>query len=157
MGVRDTLEAARESARDLQRIEERAELLRGSIGVQGHSYDFHAKVGILDPMRQVDALLDWQEEHEGIEGLKVCIEEARILIDGAARILDSLSIEALRGYYIEGRSIHAVVARLYPFSPTLMGMGEKDRQKVVQAAIDHTTEFLESVGYAHLREMGLAY
>lgn len=157
MGVRDTLEAARASTIDLRRIEERTEILRQNIGVQGHSYEFHAKVGILDPSRQIDALLDWQDEHEGIEGLQECIEEARTIIEGAARIIDPLAVEALLGYYVEGKSMHAVAARLLVFAPTLEEMGETDRLQVVHAALEQTVSYLEGIGYARLRALGLPH
>ena len=157
MGVRDTFEAARASAIELRRIEHEAALRRSTIGVGGHSYEYHPKSGILDPSRKVIDLLDWEMEQEGGDGLRACISDARIILAGAARIIDPLAVDALRSYYTEGRSIRTVADSLRTHAPELGDMGDTERARIVGKAIERTVAFLEQIGYAHLRDMGLPH
>ena len=67
MTTSEIFEAARQAGLELLRIEQRTQEMIDRIGVQGQSYERVSISGVLDPMRKVDDLLDWEirskEEH----------------------------------------------------------------------------------------------
>lgn len=54
----EVLERSREAAIRLRGIDDEITALHDAIGVQGHTYGFHGKNDIRDPMRRVDEMLD---------------------------------------------------------------------------------------------------
>lgn len=54
----EAFERSRQSAKRIRQIDEEMSDLRDRIGVQGYSYGFHSKNGILDPMRKLIEAID---------------------------------------------------------------------------------------------------
>lgn len=80
----ELLERSRAAALRIRAIDAEIMELHDRIGVQGHSYGFHGKNDIRDPMRKVDEMLD------GTVDLEVEREECRADIMSAWRIIDGL-------------------------------------------------------------------
>lgn len=167
MKVREVLEIAREAAVKLRQLEELSEVRLQSIGVQGHnSFEVHAKSGILDPMRHVIELMDWQEELVNFEDLQAPIDDGFEIISGAAHISDSVMIEVATRYYLQGESWHEIIdgyerdgRKMPPLSERMEKLGEVSRSKQFdwcKKALDIAVEQWERIGIAHLKEMGRA-
>lgn len=156
MTVLEVLEAAREAAVEIRRIEERAEVRRQLIGVQGHnSFEVHPKTGVLDPMRHVIELMDWQQE-TNVQDLQDPIHEAAELVDGAEKLVDSLTVEVMARYYLQAESWNSIARdlgekrRLEP----LVGLDRHSQATMLERALNAVVAQLESVGIARLKEMG---
>lgn len=167
MTVREVLEAAREAAVELRMIEEQAEMRLQSIGVQGHnSFEVHAKTGILDPMRHVVELMDWQSELVDLERLREPIAEASCIVSGISHISDSLTVEIVTRYYLQGESWREIVdgydrhgVRVPPMAEradALSGVPRTKQFEWLSKAMDAVIDQWERVGIAHLKEMGNA-
>lgn len=150
---------------ELRRIEEQTEMRRQAIGVQGHnSFEVHAKVGILDPMRHVVELMDWQSEVIDLDNLRAPINEAYQIMAGVERVADSLTVEVATRYYLQGESWHEIIdgytrngVRTPPISERVESLSDVPRakqfswcEKAMKLAIDQW----EKIGIAHLKEMG---
>ena len=162
--VREVLEAARDAAIAIRRIEEEAEVRREAIGVQGHTYGIHSKNGILDPMRKVDELLDYQREQVDALDLRQPIDDAWEIVAGMEKVSDGLSVELVTRYYLQGESWREIVDGYRRGSVTMPPICERvaelegiPRQKQFRwlaQAMDVKIGELEDIGIAHLREMG---
>lgn len=89
----EILERSRSSAIRIHAIDAEIRELHDRIGVQGHTYGFHGKNDIRDPMRKVDDMLDGTAdlERERVECQRD-IMAAWMLIDGV-RAIDERSGE----------------------------------------------------------------
>lgn len=162
MTVSEVLEAAREAALEIRRIEEQAEIRIQAIGPQGYSLGVHAKTGILDPMRKVDELMDWQESEKDKFYLLPTLDEAWDVIAGAAKITDDIDIEIVTRYYLQAESIVEIVRGsrdgvVPPIAKKVAEMAEmsvREQVDVIEAAIREDVASWESIGIAHLKEMG---
>ena len=158
MTVLEVLEAAREAAVEIRRFEEQAEIRRQLIGVQGHnSFEVHAKTGILDPMRHVIELMDWQQESEtDVLDLRDPIDEAYELVAGAETVTDSLSIEVITRYYLQAESWNSIARDLGDRRRVdpLVGMDRKSQVSLLERALAAVVRDLETIGIARLKEMG---
>lgn len=158
MTVLEVLEAAREAAVEIRRFEEQAEIRRQLIGVQGHnSFEVHAKTGILDPMRHVIELMDWQQESEAdVLELRDPIDEAYELVAGAETVTDSLSIEVITRYYLQAESWNSIARDLGDRRRVdpLVGMDRKSQVSLLKRALAAVVRDLETIGIARLKEMG---
>ena len=142
----EILERSRSSALRIRAIDAEIRELHEKIGVQGHSYGFHGKNDIRDPMCKVDEMLDGTVslEMERLECRRDVMSAQRI-IDGM-RELDELSRGrfttdaeyVLTEYFVFARSI-AEVAR-----------GSGYPADVTMRVIDANLAFCDSVGCAGL-------
>lgn len=165
MTVREVLEAAREAAVELRTIEEQAEMRLQAIGVQGHnSFEVHAKVGILDPMRHVIDLLDWRADLVNVEGLREPISDAYDILRGISHISDDLTVEVVSRYYLQGESWREIVDgcdhsghRMPPIAERTDSLSGVPRSKQIEwlsKAMETAIDEWEHIGIAHLKEMG---
>lgn len=156
--VREVLEAARDAALEIRLIEEQAEIRRAAIGVQGHSYEVHAKSGILDPMRKVDELLEWQEQEIDACNLRQPIDEAWDIVRGIARIADDLMVEVVTRYYLQGASWREILAdstdRIAEVIDAFDKLSERNKILSIEGAVNDSIDQWEPIGIAHLKEMG---
>lgn len=167
MTVREVLEAAREAAVELRTIEEQAEIRLQSIGVQGHNnFEIHAKVGILDPMRHVVELIDWQADLTDVDRLRDPIADAYGIVSGISHISDGVTVELVTRYYLQGESWREIVdgyvrggERMTPISErehALKGLSRAKQIERLSKAMDVAIDGWERIGIAHLKEMGQA-
>lgn len=160
MTVHEVLYAAREAAIGIRRIEEEAEIRRESVGVQGHTYGYHAKNGILDPMRKVDDLIEWQDEQASATDLSGPIEEAYRIMAGIRRVADQMTAEVMERYFCKGETFDAIVdgtasdGPLSERAPSLSGLTRDGQLSAVRKATRVQLENCERIGIAHLVEMG---
>lgn len=166
MGVKEVLQIAREAAIKLRQREERDEIRRQSIGVQGHnSFEVHAKSGVLDPMRHVVELLDWQAELENGEDLLAPISDAYDIVAGAEHITSGIVIEMVTRYYLQGESIKEIVdgheyrGEKYPplqeRDARIKDVPRYKRNKWVKQEMDTSIDLWEHIGIARLKEIGM--
>lgn len=165
MTVREVLEAAREAAVEIRKLEEQMEFRRQAIGVQGHNnFEMHAKSGILDPMRHVIELMDWQSEYVGRGDLQAPINDAYQLICGISHITDDFTVEVVTRFYLQGESWREILegyehdgVRMPPITERTNlfdGLRRSDQTTILKRAMSNAIDAWESIGIAHLKEMG---
>ena len=154
MTVREVLDAAREAALEIRRIEDEAEIRREAVGPQGHSYDPHPKSGILDPMRHVDDLIEWEMAQINVAELQEPIAEAADIVRGIDRLGDHGATEIVTRYYLQGESWHEIVSAMESHTDYLKGLPRKTQIKCLKEAIGPSIDLWESIGIAKLKEMG---
>lgn len=165
MTVREVLEAAREAAIEIRKLEEQMEVKLQSIGVQGHnSFEVHAKSGVLDPMRHVVDLMDWQTCMVNREDLQVAINEAYQIVVGISRITDDFTVEVITRYFLQGETWKEIVdgyeygdQKMSPITERtklLDGLKRADQFNVIEESMNASITQLEKIGIAHLKEMG---
>lgn len=167
MTVREVLQAARDAAVEIRTLEEQAEIRRQLIGVQGHNnFEVHPKMGVLDPMRHVIDLMDWQDEIIDRGDLRAPIEDAFILVKGISHICDGLTLEIVTRYYLQGESWREIVdgyerdgEKMPPIEERTDALKNVPRAKQfdwLKKAMGMAIEQWERIGIAHLKEMGNA-
>ena len=160
MTIKEVLDSAREAALEIRRMEEESELRRQQIGVQGHSYGAHSKNGIRDPMRKVIELIDWEKERIASLRLNDAIEEGYEIVAGLEKVTDPATVEVLTRYYLQGESWMDIVSGKNGVGPIseridlLVGHKYDTQVKILSSSIDGTIQSWESIGIAHLKEMG---
>lgn len=165
MTVREVLQIAREASVKKRLLEEQVEIKIQLIGVQGHnSFEVHGKSGVLDPMRHVVELMDWQEDLLKEEYLDAPIEEAYEIVCGISHITDDLTLEIITRYYLQGESLKEIVDGYdryngkYPSlaerTDSLKGVPRAKQFELVKKVMDVAIDQWERIGIAHLKEMG---
>ena len=151
--VRDTLISAREASQELSRLRQQHQFLQDAIGVQGHSYGVHSKSGILDPMRRVVDLIEWEEDNSDLEELQDVIEEGKLLIDGAAILTDAFTLDVLQRYYLRGQGLPRIARELAPGVPGLDRLPEATQVAVLEDALANVVADLDRTGEARLKAL----
>lgn len=154
MKVVEILSQAREAVLEIRRIEEQAEVRRSEIGVQGHDYGAHGKNGVLDPMRKVDDLLDWQNDHIERSGLMELIDEAQEIIDGIAEIADDATVEAVTRYYLQAEPWDEIAHDMARHNKSLSKMKPSILVKCLRQAVSTSIQGCEQIGVAKLKKLG---
>jgi hypothetical protein len=110
--------------------------------VQGHGYDVHDKTGILDPMRKVDELLDWESDmlSTAMQAAEEAETEARSVLVGVRLLGNEDMALTLELVYLSGLTFAEACARLV------------QEPKVVTMMCDQTFSWCDSVGLARLKE-----
>ena len=143
MTARELFESALDAARQIARLEERLQIMRERIGVQGHGYEAHGKSGTLDPMRKVDDLVDWQAECElGLAECRKSLDEAYEVVAG---------IEAGGGH-----EMAEVLTRRYLMAEDVAHIAKslgRSREWVVAAA-ESALALVDKGGIARLKDEG---
>ena len=158
--VLEVFEAARDAARRMRSIEEESAIRRERVGVQGHGYEVHAKSGILDPMRKVDDLLDWQEDQESTLGLEALIDEAWDVLCGIATLGDDFAVELVTRHYLQCESWASIAygvdgARpMYERVEALKGVPRNKHAEYLRKAFRAVLPEWERIGIAKLKQMG---
>lgn len=155
MTVREVLDAAREAALEIRRIEEQTEVRRQAIGVQGHSYGVHSKSGILDPSRKIDELMQWEQDLLDMPDLQEPIDEAYRVVAGASRCTSDLGIELVTRYYLQAES-YVTIARDLADVRGLDFVRELERKAQIEAIVTRIDDVIarwEMLGIARLKEL----
>ena len=158
--ILEVFEAARDAAIRIRRIEEQTEVKRERVGVQGHGYEVHAKSGILDPMRKVDELLDWQAAQLSDSELAEPIEEALEVVRGIETLGDDLAVELVVRHYLQAESWESIV-RGDDGSPSMSDridafadISVKRQVQYLKEAFRQVLPDWERIGIARLKQMG---
>ena len=157
MTVREVLDAAREAALEIRRLEEQAEMRWQAIGVQGHnSFEVHPKSGILDPMRHVIEYLDWSEDAIDTEGLNEPINDAYEILRGIEHVADPLSVELATRYYLQAESWPSIARDLGEVRhiEALADLDRSEQIRILIKAMEEAVAEWDRIGIAHLKEMG---
>lgn len=160
MTVLEVFEAARDAARRMRSIEEESAIRRERVGVQGHGYEVHAKSGILDPMRKVDDLLDWQEDQESTLGLEALIDEAWDVLCGIATLGDDFAVELVTRHYLQCESWASIAYGIDGARPmrerieALKGVPRDKHAEYLRKAFRAVLPEWERIGIAKLKQMG---
>ena len=110
----EILERSRMAVVRMDAIDDEIRDLHDRIGVQGHTYGFHGKNDIRDPMRHVDEMIDGtvELEMEKSECMRD-VYEATLVIDGLRALDESKSLMTdceyvLTEYYVYAKGMHEV-------------------------------------------------
>ena len=156
MTVREILDAAREAVVRLRFIEEQTEIRRLAIGVQGHSYEVHPKVGIFDSTGKIDDLMAWEQECKGESGCEETIDEARCILAGVARIADPTLVEIASRHYLEAESWVSIAREMGDERQIhhLAGLTRHEQVRILKAVMDVAIYEWQRIGIARLKDMG---
>jgi len=139
----EMFESARLAATEIKRIEARTQEMLDRIGVQGHGYEHINITGVLDPMRKVDDLLDWESRAK--EELSECEREIAIgwqIVAGIDALGFGTHARVLSGYYLEARSWESVSKET--------GLTPDECRGFAKTACD----VCDAMGIAKVKEMG---
>lgn len=142
----EILERSRSSALRIRAIDAEIRELHEKIGVQGHSYGFHGKNDIRDPMRKVDEMIDGTVDLESERAMcQSDVMEAWAVIDGVRAIDDrsgemftTMAEYMLAEYYVYARDLRTVAR----------GMGK--RPDLCERMLEETLSLCDRVGCAGL-------
>lgn len=154
MSVLDVLRQGRDSVIELRKIERFRRILTESMGVRSHNPEYHVKPatgGLFDPMRNVDALLDYDSLHD-VHVLQSNVRAAETIVVGAAKASDPVGLSVVRSYYVDGLSLSEIAKGLADDVPSLKELSHDKRNDAVKVAIDETVGQWESLGVARLKE-----
>lgn len=156
MTVREVLQAAREAAAEIRRIEEQTELKMQAIGVQGYSYGVHGKSGVLDPMRRVIDLVDWREATKDTANLWDPINDGYEILAGIEKITDPLTTEIVARYWLQAETWNSIARDLGDVRhiKALEGLSRASQVALLVEDMDALMDHCERIGIAHLRDMG---
>lgn len=138
--------SARDAALQIKSLEERAQIMRERVGVQGHGYDAHGKSGVLDPMRKVDDLVDWEATFdEQVAECNKVIAEGWEIVGG---------IDALGGH-----EMAQVLGRHYLMAEDVAEIAKQRHctMEIVVAAISAGLDMVDKIGIARLKDEGRAH
>ena len=158
--ILEIFEAARDAAIRIRKIEEQTAIKRERVGVQGHGYEVHAKSGILDPMRKVDDLLDWQAAQLSDSELAEPIEEALEVVRGIEKLGDDLAVELVVRHYLQAESWESIVRgddgspRMSERIEAFGGLPVSTQVRYLKEAFRQVLPDWERIGIARLKQMG---
>lgn len=139
----DILTRALEARNRTRSIERELEVRRAHLGPQGHGYDVVRISGALDPMRNVDNLLDAIAPLEAErEACLQDVEDGRALCRGAAALVSETAGKVLELHYCVGCEASFIAEQMhYP-------------ESLVQGIIDSAPAGLDAVGVPRLMQAG---
>lgn len=142
----EVLERAREAALRIKAIDAEIKELHDRIGVQGHSYGFHGKNDIRDPMRKVDEMID------GTVDLETEREECEIDIIAAWRVIDGLSAmdSETREKYTTDHEYVLTEYYIYAKSDHELAEGTGYPESVCMRAVREAVRMCDEIGLAGL-------
>ena len=144
MTARDVFVQAREAALRIRSVEARLQEMHDRIGVQGRGGSSISIGSVLDPMRKVDDLLDWEstEYASVLESSQDAIDEARVVLRGMAAMGYKDAADALRLRYLRALSAEAVASRV------------GHSADVVEMMCETALKWCDEVGLAKIKEAG---
>lgn len=143
MRARDIFNEAREARIRIDDLQERSLVMRERIGMRGRSVE-SVFTQVLDPMRKVDDLIDWESEeyHAIMAASMAAIEDAEDLARGLAGMGYADAARALRLYYVNAMDLSEVCGKV--------GHGTE----LVKLMLDTALRFIDENGIARVKEAG---
>lgn len=142
----EILERSRSSAIRIRAINAEIRELHDKIGVQGHTYGFHGKNDIRDPMRRVDEMLDGTAdlEREKVECQRdimaawSVIDGVRAIDDRSSGVFTTMAEYILAEYYVYAKDVVTIAK----------GIGK--RRDLCARMLSETVELCDRIGCAGL-------
>lgn len=142
----EILERSRAAALRIREIDAEIRSLHEKIGVQGHSYGFHGKNDIRDPMRRVDEMID------GTVDLEVERMECQHDINAALRVIDGMRTidENSRGRFTTDAEY--VLSEYYVFARSMgeIASGSGYPARLCTLLLRENLKFCDEIGCAGL-------
>lgn len=155
MTIWEMLSQARDAALEIRRIEMETDERIGSIGVGARSYEAHGAMGsVLDPMRKVDELIDWQSGQIDSAGLVGQIEDASEIVSGIEASGDELAAEIALRYFVNAEPMEEIAADLKASAKSTAEMDDATAARTMMLALEKSLRCWDGVGIARLREIG---
>lgn len=162
MTVTELLDSARDAATKIRRMEYEDELMTARVGPQGYSMGIHSKGAVLDPMRKVDDLIDWQSRKRDLDWLQEPIDEAWDVVKGIRKLTDDFTVEIVTRYYLQAETWPEIVdgderAGIKPMSERVSGYEDMSRTAQIsslRSALESSLRFWNRIGIARLKRMG---
>ena len=142
----EILERSRAAALRIREIDAEIRALHDKIGVQGHSYGFHGKNDIRDPMRRVDEMID------GTMDLEVEKMECRRDINAALRIIDGMRVVDTSSTGKFTTDAEYILSEYYVFAKSMgeIARGAGQPAELCTMLLRENVKFCDSVGCAGL-------
>jgi len=139
-----TLFRSRDAMQRKTTIDETLEVLRGKVGGSASCIGIKIAVGtVLDPMRQVDVLMEREGElRQEREWCDVDIDEARHICRGSARYIGDVAAMVLEEHYCDNKTLREIA----------VGLGCK--VNVVRRIVEEGPFILDAYDYADMRLRG---
>jgi hypothetical protein len=155
MTIWEMLSQARDAALEIRRIEMETDERIGSIGVGARSYEAHGALGsVLDPMRKVDELIDWQSGQIDSSGLVGQIEDAAEIVSGIRASGDEMAAEIALRYFVRAEPMPKIAADVKGRSDATAEMDDAAAAAVMLKALEKSLCYWDEIGIARLREIG---
>lgn len=155
MTIWEMLSQARDAALEIRRIEMEADERIGSMGVGARSYEAHGALGsVLDPMRKVDELIDWQSGQIDSAGLVGQVEDAAEIVSGIRASGDEMAAEVATRYFVNAEPMEEIAADLKGSAKSTAKMDDATAARVMMLALEKSLRCWDGVGLARLREIG---
>ena len=155
MTIWEMLSQARDAALEIRRIEMETDERIGSIGVGAHSYEAHGALGsVLDPMRKVDELIDWQSGQIDSAGLVGQIDDASEIVSGIRASGDEMAAEIVTRYFVNAEPMEEIAADLKGGAKSTAEMDDAAAAALMLKALEKLLCYWDGVGIARLREIG---
>lgn len=155
MTIWEMLSQARDAALEIRRIERETDERIGSIGVGARSYEAHGAMGsVLDPMRKVDELIDWQSGQIDSDGLVGQIEDAEEIVSGIRASGDGMAAEIATRYFVNAEPMEQIAADLKWIAKSTAEMDDAAAAALMLKALGKLLCYWDGVGIARLREIG---
>lgn len=155
MTLWEMLSQARDAALEIRRIEMETDERIGSIGVGARSYEAHGALGsVLDPMRKVDELIDWQSGQIDSAGLVGQIEDASEIVSGIRASGDGMAAEIALRYFVRAEPMTKIAADVKGRSDATAEMDDAAAAALMLRALEKSLCYWDEIGIARLREIG---
>ena len=144
MKASTTLYRSKDAMQRKTTIDETLEVLRGKVGGSASCLGIKIAVGtVLDPMRQVDALMEREGElRQEREWCDVDIDEARFICRGSAQYVGEIAAKILEQHYCDNMTLREIAD----------GLGCK--VNVVRRIVEEGPFILDSYDYTDMRLRG---
>lgn len=155
MTIWEMLSQARDAALEIRRIERETDERIGSIGVGARSYEAHGAMGsVLDPMRKVDELIDWQSGQIDSDGLVGQIEDAEEIVSGIRASGDEMAAEIALRYFVRAEPMTKIAADVKGRAKLTAEMDDETAARMMMLALEKLLCYWDGVGIARIREIG---
>ena len=155
MTLWEMLSQARDAALEIRRIEMETDERIGSIGVGARTYEAHGAMGsVLDPMRKVDELIDWQSGQMDSAGLVGQIEDATEIVSGIRASGDEMAAEIATRYFVNAEPMEESASDLKGSAKSTAEMDDAAAAALMLKALEKLLCYWDGVGIARLREIG---
>ena len=142
----ELFEAARQAAIEIKQIKRKSLEMHERIGVQGQSYQINSMTGVLDPMRKVDDLLEW--EIKSTNEIAECnreLDKCREIVAGINALGGKMQAQIISRYYLSALGWDRVAKNF------------KISAEEAEKTAKNTLAVVDKLGIAYVKEQGRAW